>query len=755
MKQLLQDFRSHHVRLEEVPAPCCRAGGVLVRNATSLISSGTERATVALGAKSLVGMGLERPDLVQSLIRRVRTAGIAEAAAAVRAKLDAGVALGYSSAGEVLEVGAGAEEFAVGERVASAGADYASHAEVNWVPKNLCVRIPGGVDFEAAASVAVGGIALHAVRVAEVKLGERVAVVGLGLVGLLAAQVLKAAGCWVWGIDLDPDRVRLGRDLGLDFACESRAWRESPWYASSERGEGPDAVIVAAATRSTEPIELAGRLARDRGIVVVVGDVRVDIPREFYYKKELQVRYSRSYGPGRYDAGYEERGIDYPYGFVRWTEKRNMEAFLALVEAGKVRVSPLVTHRFAISDALSAYDLLSGKRREKYLGILITYPSQASASKRVALHLPLKPRGEWPVASGKPGITRHSPLATGHLPLRVGWIGAGSFSKAKLLPALRKISGVEFGGLANSTGISAKKAAGRFGFRYCSTDAAEILSDQSLDAVFIATPHHLHAPLVIAALKQGKHVFVEKPLCVSEVELDQIAEAYGAAGRILAVGFNRRFSPFARECKEFFEGRSGPLSVLYRINAGRLPPAHWTNDPEQGHGRVIGEVCHFVDLLQYLTGSLPSEVRAVALDAEGRADPSSTFEGGPAEDNIHIQIGFADGSRGEILYLSSGDTSVPKERVEVFGGGRTAVSEDFRKSWFYRNNRCRARRLWRQDKGHRAELEAFVQAVKSNGGPPVSFDSLYATTLATFRIRESLARGAELPVFPPEENGGK
>src|SRR2546426_548480 len=300
MRQLLQDFRSREVRLEEVPAPCCRAGGVLVRSAASLISSGTERSTVALGTKSLVGMGLERPDLVQKLFRRVRTAGIADVVAAV-------------------------------------------------------------------------------------KVGERVAVVGLGLVGLLAAQVLKAAGCWVWGIDLDPDRVRLGRDLGLDFACESRECRESPWYASSERGEGPDAVIVTAATRSAEPIELAGRLARDRGIVVVVGDVRVDIPREFYYKKELQVRYSRSYGPGRYDAGYEERGIDYPYGFVRWTEKRNMEAFLALVEAGKVRVSPLVTHRFAISDALNAYDLLSGKGREKCLAILITYPGAASVSRRVTV----------------------------------------------------------------------------------------------------------------------------------------------------------------------------------------------------------------------------------------------------------------------------------------------------------------------------------------------------------------------------------
>ena len=370
MKQLLEDLRSHQVRLEEVPAPCCRPGGVLVRTATSLISSGTERAAVALGSKSLVGMGLERPDLVRQLFRRLRTSGVADVVAAVKARLDAGVALGYSSAGEVLEVGRGVEEFSAGDRVACAGADYSSHAEVNRIPKNLCVRIPEGVDFEAAASVALGGIALQAVRVADVRVGERVVVLGLGLVGLLTAQVLKAAGCPVWGMDPDGERVRVARELGLDFACESREWQESPWYDSCQRGAGPDAVILTAATRSAGPVELAGLLARDRGVVVVVGDVRVDIPREPYYKKELQVRYSRSYGPGRYDAEYEERGVDYPYGFVRWTEKRNMEAFLQLLAAGKVRVGPLVTHRFSISDALSAYDLLSGKSREKYLGIL-------------------------------------------------------------------------------------------------------------------------------------------------------------------------------------------------------------------------------------------------------------------------------------------------------------------------------------------------------------------------------------------------
>ena len=733
MKQLLEDLRSHQVRLEEVPAPCCRPGGVLVRTATSLISSGTERAAVALGSKSLVGMGLERPDLVRQLFRRLRTSGVADVVAAVKVRLDAGVALGYSSAGEVLEVGRGAEEFSAGDRVACAGADYSSHAEVNWIPKNLCVRIPEGVDFEAAASVALGGIALQAVRVADVRVGERVVVLGLGLVGLLTAQVLKAAGCPVWGMDPDGERVRLACELGLDFACESREWQESPWYDSCQRGAGPDAVILTAATLSAEPVELAGLLARDRGVVVVVGDVRVDIPREPYYKKELQVRYSRSYGPGRYDAEYEERGVDYPYGFVRWTEKRNMEAFLQLLAAGKVRVGPLVTHRFSISDALSAYDLLSGKSREKYLGILITYAGRAPLSRRVTLRAEAPPR-----RAGVCAAVSTTKASRGGVVL--GWIGAGSFSRAKLLPALRKIRGVEFGGLANATGLSAQRAARTFGFRYCSTDAQEILDDPALEAVFIATRHHLHAPLVIAALERGKHVFVEKPLCTSEAELNQIAEAHASSGRILAVGFNRRFSPFARECREFFEGGAGPLSVLYRINAGRLPPTHWINDPEQGHGRVVGEVCHFVDLLQYWTGSLPSEVRARAVGGTGGADPAR------AEDNLHVQIGCADGSRGEILYLASGDASLSKERVEVFGRGRAAVCEDFRKSWFHAHNRSRTRWRFRQDKGHRAELEAFIQAVKLNGQPPISFESLYATTLATFRIRESLSAGRELRI---------
>jgi len=398
-----------------------------------------------------------------------------------------------------------------------------------------------------------------------------------------------------------------------------------------------------------------------------------------------------------------------------------MGAFLELVAQQKVRVQPLLTHRFSIDEALEAYKLLSGETKERYVGILLTYPHTAPFSNRVALQ----------EASPRVGPTRVTRETVG-----VGWIGAGSFSRAKLLPSLRKIPGVKYEGLANATGTSARGIAKSFGFRYCSTDPHEILNDPAVHAVFIATRHHLHAPLVIAALQYGKHVFVEKPLCVNEAELNQIAEALGSSGPILSVGFNRRFSPFARECKKFFEGRREPLSILYRVNAGRLPYTHWIYDPAQGHGRVIGEVCHFIDLVGFLTSSLPAEVQAWPV--KGASDSG--------EDDLHIQVLLADGSRAEIFYLSSGDPSVPKERLEVYGQARTAICEDFRKAWFYFDNHCRSSSLFSQDKGHREELRAFIAAVASGGEPPIPFESLRATTLATFRIRESLRCGKPLLV---------
>jgi predicted dehydrogenase len=516
----------------------------------------------------------------------------------------------------------------------------------------------------------------------------------------------------VWGADPDPDRVALARGLGAAFATSSCKFISPD---DLPRAEGADAVIITAATKSHEPINLAGQIARDRGIVVVVGDVRVDVPREPYYQKELQVRYSRSYGPGRYDQAYEEKGIDYPQGYVRWTEKRNMQAFLDLVAAGKVNLKRLVTHRFEIDIAPEAYELLAGKRTAKHLAMLIDYSSPGASSRRVELRHAASPRT---VVSSRPGK------------IRIGWIGAGEFSRAKLLPALRKIDNVELIGLANATGLSAHRVGKSFGFQYCTTDAAEVLQDPNIDAVFIGTRHHLHGPMLIEALASGKHVFVEKPLCVNEQELESISRLYARSDRILCVGFNRRFSPFATQCRDFFGTGRGPLSFLYRINAGRLPEGHWTQDPEQGHGRVIGEVCHFVDLLAFLSEALPIEVEAWPMG-------DSTDES-----NLHIQVSMADGSKGEILYLACGDASVPKERLEVLGRGRTAICEDFRRSSFHHANRCRTKFLFQQDKGHAQEVRRFINAVAGKAPAPIPFASLWATTLATFRIRESLLGGA-------------
>ena len=573
--------------------------------------------------------------------------------------------------------------------------------------------IPENIDYDSASFVALGSIALHAVRVAEVKIGEHVAVLGLGLVGLVTAQILQAAGCTVWGFDPDPERVALARELGVAFATSN-----SKFISVDEmpRPAGADAVIITAATKSNQPIELAGQIARDRGIIVVVGDVRVDVPREHYYRKELQVRYSRSYGPGRYDPAYEEKGIDYPQGYVRWTEKRNMQAFLDLVAAGKINLTRLVTHRFEIGDAPQAYELLTHK--QKYLAILIQYSRPVGASQRLELP-PRRPTG-----------TIARPTAG---KIRIGWIGAGNFSRAKLLPALRKLDNLDMVGLANATGLSASRVGKSFGFQYCTTDAAEVLHDPNIDAVFIGTRHHLHGPMVLAALESGKHVFVEKPLCVNEQELDAISRSYARSDRILCAGFNRRFSPFARQCKDFFRTGRGPLSFLYRINAGRLPEGHWVEDPEQGHGRVIGEVCHFVDLFAFLSEALPVEVEAWALGDTTKATSTSRCLWPTA--------------RREKSCTSTPVTRVlRKERLEVFGRGRTAICEDFRKSWFHQSNRCNAKTLFQQDKGHAEEMQQFVHAIAGKAPAPIPFESLWATTLATFRIRESLLGGGALPV---------
>ena len=728
MKQLLQNLKDGEGRVADVPVPAAQRGRVLVRAAASLVSAGTERAVVELGRKGLLGKAKERPDLVRKVVDKIKAEGLGNALGAVRDKLSASHALGYSAAGTVLETGEGAEEFSAGDRVACAGAGYASHAEVLSVPKNLCVRLPPEVDFESAAFATVGAIALQGVRLAEPTLGESVVVLGLGLVGQLTVQLLKANGCRVFGVDLDPSKIELARGLGMDDgmrAGEGAARAVEGWT----RGRGADAVVIAAATRSSEPVELAGEISRRRGRVVVVGAVGMDVPRYAYFARELSLRVSMSYGPGRYDPEYEERGHDYPLPYVRWTEGRNIEAFLDMVAAGRVRCAPLVTHRFSIDEGQRAYELIAGDSGEPYLGVLLTYDCGREPERRV-----VRRAGTAAAADETAGATRDVTRAES---VTLGVVGAGAYARGMLLPAF-KSAGAEFGVIASASGVSARDAGERFDFARLASGADEVIDDPEVNLVVVATRHDTHAELARRGLAAGKHVFVEKPLALSAEELGGVLEAAaGSRGRLM-VGFNRRFSPLARRAKEFFADRRGPLSILYRVNAGRVAPEHWTHDAREGGGRVVGEVCHFVDLMQYWTGAPPTRVYAERVETDNRQSV--------ADDSVFVTVRFADGSNGCVAYLAEGDRALPKERVEIFGEGRSFVLEDFRSASLYAGGREERLKLRAQDKGQ-AELARAACAVVLGGGPaPVALEELAATPRATFRRVESLRAGRPVEV---------
>jgi predicted dehydrogenase/threonine dehydrogenase-like Zn-dependent dehydrogenase len=712
VKQVLQYVRSGELDVVEVPEPVCKSGGVLVRNAASLISAGTEKTIVDFAGKSMIGKARERPDLVRQVIGKMKKEGLGPTIQAVTSRLDQPIPLGYSCAGTVQAVGRGAEEFAVGDRVACAGMGYASHADAVFVPRNLTVRIPEGVSFEDASYVTVGAIALHGIRIADVRLGENVAVIGLGLLGQLTVQMLKATGCRVIGIDLDASKVALARELGADAAVK-RTDDVAGAVASFTGGTGVDAVIVTAATSSNDPIELAGELCRDRGRVSMVGAVGMDMPRKVYYDKELDLRLSRSYGPGRYDPEYEEKGHDYPIGYVRWTERRNMQEFLRLVAEGKVTPARLTTHRFTIDDAERAYHVISGEAGEPFSGVLLSYPPRAAEAVRTIPLRPVRAKG------GAVGI---------------GVIGAGSFARSVLLPRLARSSEVELVGVATATGMNARTTGDKFKFGYCTTDLRQLLDDDRVEAVVIATRHASHPRFVAEALRAGKAVFVEKPLALDEEGLQTVLEAQAETGGVVSVGFNRRFSPLSARLREAFTG-VGPLALTYRVNAGPIPREHWTQDPHEGGGRIIGEACHFVDLAQYLTGSLPVEVFAHAL---GGAE-------GALHDTVAITLRFADGSVASVNYFATGDKAFPKERVEVFGGGGVGVLDDFREVAVSRDGRRTRTRKASQDKGYDEEIAAFLAAVRG-GAAPIPLESLVATTRATFAVEASLRSGAPEPV---------
>jgi predicted dehydrogenase len=715
MKQIVQDLSKKKTRIIDVPVPKPGMGEALVKTEASLVSAGTERTLVEFSEKSLLGKARSRPDLVKQTLDKVRREGLISTVEAVRNRLDEYIPLGYSSAGTIIEIGKGLQGYKVGDRVACAGAGFAVHAEYVTVPRNLLVPLPDGVDFERGAFATLGAIALHGYRLADLQIGERVAVIGLGLLGLMAVQIARSGGCRVLGIDIDDERIELAKNLGVEAVGVEQAVERS---RSDTGGKGFDAVIICAHTTSSDPVQLAGEIARDRAKVVATGAVGLKIPRNLYYEKELTFLVSRSYGPGRYDPSYEEEGQDYPIGYVRWTEGRNLSAFLDLLADGRVDVSPLITHRFPIASGIDAYDLITGEGEDSFIGVLLTYPDSEDSQGARHFHLSK--------AEVKPSKS-----------LSLGVFGAGNFASAVMLPAIKRVEGIELIAISSGKGLSSSHAADRYGFRYSTTDKDKILQDANINSIAILTRHNLHAELVSEGLKAGKHVFCEKPLAINLDELDQIIEALEVSKNILMVGFNRRFAPFSKSLKEFIDPIVGPKVISYRVNAGPLPANHWLHDPLEGGGRIIGEACHFIDYLTFLTNSTPISVRAVGA----RAAPNS-----PSEDVI-ITMDFADGSIGSISYLASGDRSFPKERVEVFGGGRVAVLDDFRTLELVTEGRkAKQRARLRQDKGHRAEWEAFVDAVRQGGPPPIAYDDLISTTRASIAAVRSLHQQEALDI---------
>jgi predicted dehydrogenase len=717
VKQLYQIPRTGQVRTDEVPVPQLGPGCVLVRVAASAVSAGTERGLVEFARKGLLQKARARPDLVRLVLEKARREGLLSAIDSANRKLEQPQSLGYSCAGTVLAVAPDVAEFQAGDRVACAGAGYANHAEFVAVPRHLVARIPGGesrVSFEASAFTTMGSIALHGFRLGEPQVGETVAVIGLGVIGLLAVQIARAASCYVVGMDPDPARCELAQRFGCAVATDPAEF--DPVVAAAGGAMGADVVLITAASESSAPVELAAKVARSRARVVAVGAVGTTLPRQPYFEKELEFHISRSYGPGRYDANYEEKGQDYPIDYVRWTENRNMQAFLGLLAQGKVDVQPLITHRFDIAEAAQAYDLISGKMRTPYLGVVLRYSCDAAVQATVPLRSPVC------AAQGRVGI---------------GVLGAGSFASGVLMPALQATGQVSFQAVCTSRGLTARHAAQKFRAAYCTTDEEQVLADPAVQAVVIGTRHNLHARQVLAALRAGKHVFCEKPLCLNEQELGEICTAYRDSNAVLLVGFNRRFAPMVRQMREFFAGVHEPRVIQIRVNGGAIPISSWIQDPAQGGGRIIGEVCHFVDLVQHLAASRVHRVYARALPNQGKY----------ADDNLAITLELSDGSVGQISYVANGDRSLGKERIEMFCGGATAVLHDYRRLKLVRHGRRKTVRSWlRQDKGHHEECEAFVTALRAGKPAPIAFEEIVATTLTTFRIQDSLSTGLPMAV---------
>jgi predicted dehydrogenase/threonine dehydrogenase-like Zn-dependent dehydrogenase len=718
MKQVAQNYKSGELAVVDVPAPACKPGGVLVRSLYSLISTGTEMMKISEARMSLLGKARARPEQVRKLADSVAQQGAVATYKKAMNRLDSYTPLGYSLCGVVVEVGAGAEQFAVGQVVAAAGNEFALHAEVNWVPTNLCVPVPDGVAPEHAAFATVGAIAMQGVRRAEVALGESACVVGLGLVGQLVVRLLVASGVQVVGLDVVPARCRAAEKAGaLLCAAPDEAGVQEVEQAVLARtgGLGADHILLAAGGNSNGPVQVAARLARDRARVVDIGKTRLDLPWNAYYDKELDVRFSRSYGPGRYDDRYELEGVDYPAGYVRWTERRNLACFLDLLSTGSVDVGSLISGIYPIVEAADLYSNLAAGSLDG-VGFLLAYdqspdPSQAarSSSARTGSR-----------TATLPATVRRRRAAA----IRVGFIGAGNYATSMLLPHLRDNPAVELVAVATTRSLSALNAQRKFGFARISTKAETVLNDDALDAVFIVTRHHSHAALVCEALRRGLTVFVEKPLALSSGQLAEILDTVERTGndRVL-VGFNRRFAPLLTDLKQRLGPVRGPVSARYLINAGRLERGSWYLDEDREGSRFVGEGGHFIDTLSALVGQQPVEVHAAGV-------------GG----SVHATLRFTHGSIGTISYVTDGSPRFPKETLDLMGDGRTARLDNFQRITVWSAKGKSGRKvLSGQDKGQRAQLERFLDAVRTGSALPISFESLVATTRATLAVESSLA----------------
>jgi predicted dehydrogenase/threonine dehydrogenase-like Zn-dependent dehydrogenase len=714
MKQILQNLGSGETSLIDVPAPKSSSGTLLIATSRTIVSAGTERMLVDFGKANLIDKARQQPDKVKMVLNKIKTDGLMPTIGAVRNKLDQPLPLGYCNVGTVIEVGSGIDKFKIGDRIASNG----QHAEVVRVPNNLCAKIPDNVSDESAAFTVIGAIALQGIRLVQPTLGETVVVTGLGLIGLMTVQLLRAQGCRVLGIDFDSDKIALAQEYGAD--CVDLSKGEDPLKVAERfsRGRGVDAVIITASSKSNEPVSQAAKMCRKRGRIVLVGVVGLELSRADFFEKELSFQVSCSYGPGRYDSEYEDKGHDYPVGFVRWTEQRNMEAMLDMMASGALDVTPFISHRYKLEEALKAYELLSSNASS--LGIMLEYPGNVSVGDTLAQ------RTVSLVDTSVPLVAREQEVPV------VGFIGAGNYAGQVLIPAFKE-AGALLKTVASSGGVSGVHFGKKHGFTQTTTEMATVFSDSEINTVVVATRHDSHAQYVLDALQAGKHVFVEKPLCLTLEQLEKISNAYANAQQrdkapLLMVGFNRRFAPQIKKIKELLSGSTDPKSFIMTVNAGEIPAEHWTQDSEVGGGRIIGEACHFIDLLRFLSDSTITDYSATFIGQQS---------GMITNDKVSISLSFADGSFGTIHYLANGHKSFPKERLEVFSSGRVLQLDNFRKLSGFGCQGFNKMNLWQQDKGQKACVAAFLEAIQEGATSPIPFDEILEVSRVSIEIANS------------------